>query len=573
MFHKETKETQMLEDIKTPSGLGKALDGVLGVGYQVFQFAVDGVGFVGHLLDPVKRLSLRLFETCVLGPFQVLKKEFLHVREDLKIARARLKEKSGAGVKDVTKELVTMTGHGVKKHKSFFVRVTNYIVPVAAVGVFMITLSVWSNMSFALAVEYNGQELCYVQNESVFDQAADMAAARVIDENHEFSINRTPTFTMKIVNNANISGVDEVCDDLISKSDIAVRNAFGVYVDGKFLAAVEDQQQINELLQSYLDQYKTGAEGESVAFINDVSIREGLYPDGSINTIDALNEKLTAKQTVEKYYTVVEGDVPSGISKKFNMKYSELKAMNPDMTEMIHPGDQIMVAKAETLLGVKLVKNVTYNKDIDYDTKKLTDSRKDVGYSTVKTKGEKGVQQYVDQVTYIDGVETERSNLSKTVLKEAVTEEIIVGSKKAVKALASASKTSYTNSTQKSTGEFMWPVNGGYVSSGYGYRGRSFHKGLDIAAPKGTSIYAADAGVVIAAGYDGSYGLCVRIRHDNGIVTRYGHQSQLNSTVGQRVSKGQVIGYVGSTGRSTGNHCHFEVIVNGSVQNPYHYLG
>ena len=117
----------------------------------------------------------------------------------------------------------------------------------------------------------------------------------------------------------------------------------------------------------------------------------------------------------------------------------------------------------------------------------------------------------------------------------------------------------------------MWPLRG-RVTSGYGRRWGRLHAGIDIAAPKGTPIRAAKAGTVVFAGQMSGYGNVVIIDHGGGLSTLYGHQSRLGSSRGQRVSQGQVIGYVGSTGHSTGNHCHFETRVNGVARNPRNYL-
>lgn len=128
-------------------------------------------------------------------------------------------------------------------------------------------------------------------------------------------------------------------------------------------------------------------------------------------------------------------------------------------------------------------------------------------------------------------------------------------------------------------GVMGWPVPGyTSISSPYGYRvhpilhTKKFHSGLDIPAPKGTSIVAASAGTVIFAGTKGGYGNCIMVDHGGGIVTLYGHCSSLVASVGQTVSRGQTIAKVGSTGQSTGNHCHFEVRVNGSTVSPNSYL-
>lgn len=112
----------------------------------------------------------------------------------------------------------------------------------------------------------------------------------------------------------------------------------------------------------------------------------------------------------------------------------------------------------------------------------------------------------------------------------------------------------------------------GYISSPYARRWGSMHSGVDIAAPRGSKIYAAEDGVVTFAGWGGSYGRCVIIDHENGIQTRYAHQLRLNVSYGDRVEKGDVIGYVGTSGQSTGYHLHFEVIENGRTRNPQSYV-
>ncbi len=127
------------------------------------------------------------------------------------------------------------------------------------------------------------------------------------------------------------------------------------------------------------------------------------------------------------------------------------------------------------------------------------------------------------------------------------------------------------------SGRFILPVSG-RISSEYGYRvhpisgARRLHAGMDIAAGSGTPIGAAGDGTVIYAGWRGGYGNTVIVDHGGGIATLYAHQSRVGTSVGQSVRRGQVIGYVGSTGYSTGPHVHWEVRVNGSPQNPRGYL-
>ena len=116
-----------------------------------------------------------------------------------------------------------------------------------------------------------------------------------------------------------------------------------------------------------------------------------------------------------------------------------------------------------------------------------------------------------------------------------------------------------------------WPTNGS-VTSGFGYRWGSLHAGIDIANGVGTPIRAAKGGTVILAGWNGGYGNCIVIDHGGGFSTLYGHMTRIRASDGQRVSQGDLIGDMGSTGNSTGSHLHFETRVNGSPQDPTRYL-
>jgi murein DD-endopeptidase MepM/ murein hydrolase activator NlpD len=123
----------------------------------------------------------------------------------------------------------------------------------------------------------------------------------------------------------------------------------------------------------------------------------------------------------------------------------------------------------------------------------------------------------------------------------------------------------------------IWPVVG-WLSSPFGTRrdpftgGADFHPGLDISADYGVPVHAPADGVVASAGPNGNYGNLIVIEHGYGITTRYGHLSRFAASAGDRVHRGEVIGYVGSTGRSTSSHLHYEILLNGQLTNPLKLL-
>ena len=123
----------------------------------------------------------------------------------------------------------------------------------------------------------------------------------------------------------------------------------------------------------------------------------------------------------------------------------------------------------------------------------------------------------------------------------------------------------------------LWPLNG-WLTSNFGMRrdpvdgSQEFHQGLDISADKGTPVHATADGTVRLASYNGNYGNCVEIEHGFGIATRFGHLSGYAVRPGQRIKRGQVVGFVGATGRTTGNHLHYEILLNGQQVNPFRFL-
>lgn len=126
--------------------------------------------------------------------------------------------------------------------------------------------------------------------------------------------------------------------------------------------------------------------------------------------------------------------------------------------------------------------------------------------------------------------------------------------------------------------DFRWPTTSRHISSSFGYRLHpifkvtKFHSGIDITAHIGEEVYASKDGTVVFSGWNGGYGNCIVVDHGNGVSTLYAHLSAMSVSKNIKVSKGNVIGKIGSTGCSSGPHLHFEILVNGTAKNPLSYL-
>lgn len=238
--------------------------------------------------------------------------------------------------------------------------------------------------------------------------------------------------------------------------------------------------------------------------------------------------------------------------------------MNPGLDSGdIHVGDKLIVSKSVSMLNVTNTKREVYTEEIKYGTNITKSDKYYNTYRKVTKAGVPGEQEVTALVTYEDGIVVNRQVLTTTVITEPIPQEVTVGTK--IPLVPSK------NPAASSSG-FIWPTIGGYVSCPFrGYRG---HTGMDIAGcGYGTNIYAAASGTVVKVVWGKTgYGYYVIIDHGGGIQTLYGHNSNLYVKVGQYVNQGDVIAAMGSTGNSTGNHCHFEIRMNGVAVNPANYV-
>ena len=295
-----------------------------------------------------------------------------------------------------------------------------------------------------------------------------------------------------------------------------------------------------------------------------MEVKQEYVPTDEVMNLGYLAQTLYSTKTEEVTYEVKKGDTWSEIANSHGLTSQELLALNPGYNiDKLQIGEVLTLAASVPYLTLTVVEQERYVEDVPYDIEYTDSANLYKGDYKVISAGEYGAADVVANVTYVNGEETERTVLSSVMLKEPVTEQRLQGTKE--------------RPTWLPTGTFRWPTTG-RITSYFGGRkspggiGSTNHKGIDIANSYGTPIYAADGGTVIYAGWMSGYGYLVQIDHGNGYVTCYGHNSSLLVSVGQHVYKGQQIAQMGSTGNSTGNHCHFEVRYNGVPKNPLNYL-
>lgn len=443
--------------------------------------------------------------------------------------------------------------------------------PLVAALILTLTISYWVDADFGIEIVYEDQKLGYVASESTYHQAADLARTRVHSESGEFTISDTPKMAVRLVQPSEMLDNDALCNEILRTKGDAIAEASGLYVDGAFIGSMKVRGELDAVLDGIKNQYKTGAKNERAEFIQKVEVVDGLFLSDSLLSADQMKGKLTAQAVVKKEYTVQSGDTIHRIARLHDMTAQELRNMNPAVkNDLIYAGTKLTVQRPQQFLRVQVIRTIEYTEKIAFTTEKKYNNTKPVTWEKVHTKGVDGSQTVTAEVTYIDGVEQSRNILSINVTKQPVTKVVEVGTKKVV-----TGGMTVTQGDGVSTGNMLWPVpickN---MSRGWG-RG---HYALDICngpvTVNGKPFVAADGGTVVSASYgrNGGYGNVVRIRHANGLETVYAHCKSLHVVTGQKVTRGQTLGLIGSTGRSSGPHLHFEVLKNGRRVNPLNYV-
>lgn len=369
---------------------------------------------------------------------------------------------------------------------------------------------------------------------------------------------------------------------LASLSFTGTRIAYKVNYSGNIIATVSSKKQFNDALEMVVNMVD-GKDVESVVdqpkFNTTVALSSNInntseVADAIIDNTDAIVKASTLivdGQAVARAESEMLESVVNHRLNSFNVEGADCASHFAE--EVTTENGYFMASELDNILEVEtavsslsVVTEMRQVTDImvPYTTSVQKTGEQLIGYSEVTVKGVSGVNRLTQDVVMVNGSVQSCVDVSTEVVVAPVNEVVVKGTARTV---ASAKQKQAAHSAC-----FVFPLPSGtwQVSAYYG-DGRN-HKAVDLRAPSGTSIYAVADGTVVSAGWNGNYGYCVEIEHSNGMRTLYAHARQLCCKAGDKVSQGEVIALVGTTGQSTGNHLHFEVIVGGRNVDPAPYI-
>lgn len=298
----------------------------------------------------------------------------------------------------------------------------------------------------------------------------------------------------------------------------------------------------------------TGDGLKQLEFTDRVELVEAYVDEDEITPTAEAIDLVTKDTEKNQVYEVQAGDTLSVIANSHGLYVKEVLALNEGLTESttLQIGDEIIITVPEPELSVTTVEESTYEEDYYAEVQYIENDDWYTTDTVVRQEPVAGHHEVTALITRKNGKEEEREIIAETVMEEPVPKIVERGT--------------------KIPPTYIKPLSGGRFTSGYKWRWGRMHKGVDWACPVGTAIMASCGGTVVQAGWMGGYGYCITLKHPDGRQTRYGHLSKILVSVGQSVKQGQKIALSGNTGRSTGPHVHFEILINGSQVNPLKYL-
>ncbi len=402
---------------------------------------------------------------------------------------------------------------GLRTYRKMIFGALSYLLPVGALLIFSFTVRDMLGANFSLGVSYN-DNVFFIESENVWDTAEKMVQERVVaSAGATVEWNSHPDFELRIVDPAARTGASELADRIISASSDQIVQAVGVRVNGELVSIIEDGRAVQQLLDNTITAYDDGTH-QRVEYVHDIDQVPGIYFTNSVQ------DTTMALQSLEY----------GGV------------------------------------LSVRVVDLVEYDEPIAYTVEEQESDQFNQGVRFTSQYGRDGVQHVTAEQTSVDGEVVSTVPVEATVTQEMQPQIITVGTRRAAYEFSTAEGGAVVG-----TGSMTFPVPQlSYITTRFSPGG---HRGIDLCAPQGTPVLAADSGVVVEAGTHWSWGNYIRIDHGNGVTTLYAHCESLLVSAGMGVGRGQQIGTIGISGVASGYHCHLELTVNGGLVDPAPFIG
>jgi murein DD-endopeptidase MepM/ murein hydrolase activator NlpD len=335
--------------------------------------------------------------------------------------------------------------------------------------------------------------------------------------------------------------------------------AMAITVDGRDVVAVASEEVAAAVRDALIFHYretvlKDASEIEQIRFQEKLAWRPKTVPRDNIRSLEEAVSILRVGTDKVAEHIVRSGDTAWDIASRYGVSLERLSQANPGVNlELLSIGQTLSVTFTDPYIHTQSVSLVTYQEGIPFTEEIIEDLNLWPWQYELVEPGRWGRRELTVRITR-DG--------TTVVKREVVTNKVLSEPRRQL------AKKGTRLAPNLGTGQLHFPVNG-TLTSPYGPRWGGYHRGVDLGAPMWAPIYAADSGMVVTAGWWGNYGRTIKIDHGEGrMVTLYAHLADFNVALGQTVKKGELIGWVGNSGLSTGPHLHFEVIVNGEQRNP-----
>jgi len=438
----------------------------------------------------------------------------------------------------------------------------------ASFAIFIITVAGGAgicNHYLGYSYSYNGQYLGIVKNKEDVLKITGLVQRALTEENSvQVNLDQDKDITfhrVSLVGKPQVDNSEEVLQRLTYVGDVNVK-AYSITVNGKHAAIVANKQTADSVLTSLKQEYIKPSKNtvvEKSNFVQDVQIKPVNADLQNLQKADTAKQILQTGAVVERTYVVKPDQTLADLAKASNTTEDAIIKLNPGIDpKKPEAGAEVKVEEQAPLVTLNTQELVTYNEKIPFQVIEKKSDKLYKGDQKIETKGVEGIKVITARVEKQNGEEYSNSPLVEKVESEPSTQVVLVGTQKRPPTIGD--------------GHFIWPVPYHAISSPFGPRWGSFHEGIDLPCPVGTPVKAGDGGTVYFAGYQGARGNVVMIDHQNGMTSYYEHNSVLLVKAGDKVYKGQEIALSGSTGHSTGPHCHFQINVNGTPVNPVPYL-